>query len=108
LIDPTLADWIAAQGAFPSTMVDRIVPATKPEDIERLAAQTGVLDLSPVMHEPFRQWVVEDGFVGRARPDLGAVGVQLVSDVTPVRVDEAADAERRAFRAGLSRLSDRA
>jgi fructuronate reductase len=71
LIDPTLADWIAAQGAFPSTMVDRIVPATKPEDIERLAAQTGVLDLSPVMHEPFRQWVVEDGFVGRARPDLG-------------------------------------
>ena len=55
-------------------MVDRIVPATKPEDIERLAALTGVLDLSPVMHEPFRQWVVEDRFVGGARPDLAAVG----------------------------------
>ena len=41
------------------------------------------LDLSPVMHEPFRQWVVEDRFVGGARPDLGAVGVQLVEDVTP-------------------------
>ena len=64
-------------------MVDRIVPATKPEDIERLAALTGRLDLSPVMHEPFRQWVVEDRFVGGARPDLGAVGVQLVEDVTP-------------------------
>ena len=74
LIDPALADWIAAEGAFPSTMVDRIVPATKPEDIERLAAMTGVLDLSPVMHEPFRQWVVEDDFVDGARPDLGAVG----------------------------------
>lgn len=83
LIDPALADWIAAEGAFPSTMVDRIVPATKEEDIARLAAATRVLDLSPVLHEPFRQWVVEDRFVGGARPDLGAVGVQLVEDVTP-------------------------
>jgi fructuronate reductase len=82
-IDPALAGWIEAEGAFPSTMVDRIVPATKPEDIERLAALTGRLDLSPVMHEPFRQWVVEDRFVDGARPDLGAVGVQLVADVTP-------------------------
>jgi fructuronate reductase len=83
LIDRGLADWIAAEGAFPSTMVDRIVPATKPEDIERVAALTGRLDLSPVLHEPFRQWVVEDHFVGGARPDLGAVGVQLVEDVHP-------------------------
>lgn len=83
LRDPSLADWIAAEGAFPATMVDRIVPATKEEDIERLARLTGVLDLSPVMHEPFRQWVIEDRFVGGERPDLGAVGVQLVEDVTP-------------------------
>ena len=81
-IDPGLADWIAAEGAFPATMVDRIVPATRPEDVDRLAAATGVLDLAPVMHEPFRQWVVEDRFVGGARPDLGAVGVELVADVT--------------------------
>ena len=81
LVDPGLADWIAAEGAFPCTMVDRIVPATKPEDIERVAELTGRRDLSPVVHEPFRQWVVEDRFVGGARPDLGAVGVQLVSDV---------------------------
>ncbi len=83
LIDPALAGWIATQGAFPSTMVDRIVPATKPEDIELLSRRTGVLDLSPVIHEPFRQWVVEDHFVDGEHPDLGAVGVQLVSDVTP-------------------------
>ena len=30
LIDPALAQWIEAQGAFPATMVDRIVPATRP------------------------------------------------------------------------------
>lgn len=83
LIDPALAESIAATGAFPCTMVDRIVPATKPEDVERLAALTGKLDLSPVMHEPFRQWVVEDDFVGGLRPDLGAVGVQLVEEVAP-------------------------
>ncbi len=83
LIDPSLAEWIEAEARFPSTMVDRIVPATKPEDIARLSELTGVLDRSPVMHEPFRQWVVEDDFVDGARPDLGAVGVQLVEDVTP-------------------------
>jgi fructuronate reductase len=81
-IDPALADWIASEGRFPSTMVDRIVPATKPEDLDRVAALTGFHDAGPVLHEPFRQWVIEDDFVGGARPDLGRVGVQLVQDVT--------------------------
>lgn len=81
-IDPSLADWIAAHGRFPATMVDRIVPATKPEDLARVATLTGFHDAAPVLHEPFRQWVVEDDFVGSARPDLAAVGVQMVADVT--------------------------
>ncbi|MFN3275712.1 MAG: mannitol dehydrogenase family protein [Paracoccus sp. (in: a-proteobacteria)] len=83
LIDPALADWIEAEGAFPSTMVDRIVPATTPADLDRLEGLAGHRDEAPVMHEPFRQWVVEDDFVGGARPDLCTVGVQLVTDVTP-------------------------
>ncbi len=82
-IDPGLADWIAAEGRFPATMVDRIVPATKPGDIERLTALTGFADAAPVVHEPFRQWVIEDDFVDGARPDLAAVGAQMVTDVTP-------------------------
>lgn len=81
-IDPGLADWIETRGAFPSTMVDRIVPATKPEDIDRLETLTGRRDESPVMHEPFRQWVIEDRFAD-GRPDFSAVGVQMVRDVTP-------------------------
>lgn len=81
LIDSDLAAWIAQNGAFPSTMVDRIVPATKDEDIARVEELTGFHDASPVMHEPFRQWVVEDNFVGE-RPDFAAVGVQMVSSVT--------------------------
>jgi fructuronate reductase len=83
LIDPGLAAWIAREGAFPSTMVDRIVPATRDADVERLAARTGVLDRAPVLHEPFRQWVIEDRFVDGARPDLAAAGAELVGDVEP-------------------------
>ncbi len=83
LIDPALAGWIEAEGAFPATMVDRIVPATTAADLDRLAAACGYRDEAPVMHEPFRQWVIEDDFVDAARPDLGAVGAQLVGDVTP-------------------------
>jgi fructuronate reductase len=82
-IDPALANWIASEAFFPATMVDRIVPATKAEDVAQVAAVSGRFDASPVMHEPFSQWVVEDRFVGDERPDLGAAGVQLVADVKP-------------------------
>ena len=82
LINPNLADWIAQNGAFPSTMVDRIVPATSPEDIATLADKSGYLDHSPVIHEPFRQWVIEDDFVNEEYPDFAAAGAQMVDDVT--------------------------
>lgn len=82
-LDPDLAAWIATECRFPATMVDRIVPATKAEDIARVERITGYHDASPVIHEPFRQWVVEDNFVDQQRPDFAAVGVQMVSDVAP-------------------------
>jgi fructuronate reductase len=80
--DPRLADWIAAEGAFPQTMVDRIVPATTAEDIAAMAARLGVLDLAMVKTEPFLQWVIEDRFAGE-RPELEAAGVQLTAAVAP-------------------------
>lgn len=83
LVDAELASWIEKECRFPATMVDRIVPATKSEDIERCGEIIGKFDASPVMMEPFRQWVVEDNFVDDVRPDLGAVGVELVENVTP-------------------------
>ena len=58
LIDPSLAQWIATNGQFPATMVDRITPATTPIDIARVTAMTGRYDAAPVLHEPFRQWAV--------------------------------------------------
>ena len=80
--DNALRDWIAAEAAFPTTMVDRIVPATTPADIARLADSIGLEDRAMVKTEPFLQWVVEDSFCSQ-RPDFDALGVQLTNSVTP-------------------------
>lgn len=79
-IDRDLAGWIESEGAFPSSMVDRIVPATTADDIDALEAATGLRDEAMVKTEPFTQWVVEDWFAGR-RPRLETVGVQMTNDV---------------------------
>ncbi len=80
--DAGLAGWIAQEGAFPCSMVDRIVPATTEADIALAAAVTGFTDAAPVFHEPFRQFVIENRFV-QGRPAWEAAGVELVSDVEP-------------------------
>ena len=81
LIDTDLADWIAKNGCFPSTMVDRITPATTEIDIARLFERTGKHDAALVVHEPFSQWAIEDTFVDGQRPDFAAAGAEMVSDV---------------------------
>ncbi len=81
LRDAALADWIAAQARFPSTMVDRITPATRPEDVPALAARHGIVDGWPVFCETFSQWVIEDDFAD-GRPRWEAVGAQFVDDVS--------------------------
>src|SRR5215217_6380540 len=77
-----LAKWIEAEVAFPSTMVDRIVPETTDLDRSEISSALGMTDAWPVVTEPFTQWIVEDRFPA-GRPDFAAAGVQLVSDVTP-------------------------
>ncbi len=59
-----LADWIGVNVAFPSSMVDRIVPATTADDRRAARAISGLDDEGLVVAEPFRQWVIEDGFAG--------------------------------------------
>jgi fructuronate reductase len=81
-IDPGLSAWIDRRGAFPSSMVDRITPATTLDEKAALEAQLGYRDDAIVTAEHFRQWVIEDQFAG-PRPDFAAVGVQVVSDVIP-------------------------
>ncbi|AOB32099.1 dioxygenase [Bordetella sp. H567] len=82
VLDPELADWIARAVAFPSTMVDRIVPATTDADRQAAAEALGCVDAWPVPAESFRQWVIEDRFPA-GRPAWEQAGALLVDDVTP-------------------------
>jgi fructuronate reductase len=81
-VAPALAGWIGEHGAFPSTMVDRIVPATTDADIAETEELIGLHDAAPVMAEPFRQWVIEDHFAG-PRPGWEKAGAQIVREVAP-------------------------
>nr|WP_247602193.1 mannitol dehydrogenase family protein [Cellulomonas denverensis] len=80
--DPALADWIAAEVAFPCTMVDRITPVTTDLTRAMVRDDYGIDDPWPVAAEQFRQWVIQDDFP-TGRPDLATVGVELVPDVAP-------------------------
>jgi Mannitol-1-phosphate/altronate dehydrogenases len=80
--DPALANWIAGEGAFPSSMVDRIVPAATEETRARARNLLGVEDRLALDTEPFMQWVIEDHFtLGRPRWEAG--GALFVDDVEP-------------------------
>lgn len=80
--DPAFAAWIGEHGAFPSTMVDRIVPAATDETRLRAATLLGAEDTLAVDTEPFMQWVIEDHFVS-GRPAWEAAGALFVKDVEP-------------------------
>jgi fructuronate reductase len=77
-----LADYVEHEVAFPSTMVDRIVPATTEDDRNLIFAATGLWDAWPIVTEPFTQWVIEDNFPF-GRPALETASAQFVSDVRP-------------------------
>ncbi len=78
--DAHLATWIETSVPFPATMVDRITPATTDADVARLAEAEGYYDPACVVHEPFRQWVIEDNFAS-GRPAWEIAGAQIVGNV---------------------------
>lgn len=79
--DAGLADWIDANIPFPSTMVDRITPATTDDDVMAVSEALGAYDAACVLHEPFRQWVIEDNFADNFRPAWETGGTQFVQSV---------------------------
>lgn len=68
-----LAAWIEENVAFPSTMVDRIVPATTDSHRSNSARDMGFVDSVPVAAEPFSMWILEDTFAA-GRPVWEAGG----------------------------------
>lgn len=81
LRDADLGEWVKSV-AFPSTMVDRIVPSTTDADRTEVTDLIGAEDAWPIMTEPFTQWVIEDHFPS-GRPSFEKVGAQLVQNVEP-------------------------
>lgn len=81
-IDPDLARWIEGEVAFPSTMVDRITPASTDRTRADALAFTGCEDHAAIETEPFTQWVIENHFA-QGHPAWDAAGALFVSDVQP-------------------------
>ncbi len=79
-LDPDLARWFSVECACPSTMVDRIVPATSGADRDAVEAQLGLRDEATIITEPFSQWVIEDRFAG-PRPRWETGGAQFTHNV---------------------------
>ncbi|WP_286846692.1 MULTISPECIES: mannitol dehydrogenase family protein [unclassified Proteiniphilum] len=79
--DKKLEAWVEENVTFPNSMVDRITPATTPDDVKRLNKKNGTQDDVPVYCEDFIQWVIEDNFIA-GRPAWEKVGVEFTNDVT--------------------------
>ncbi|MBA2522435.1 MAG: mannitol dehydrogenase family protein [Solirubrobacterales bacterium] len=82
LRDPDLAGWIECEGAFPSSVVDRITPKTGEAARRLVLDDFGIADRWPVVAEPYSQWIIEDHFCN-GRPPLDEVGAKFVSDIAP-------------------------
>jgi fructuronate reductase len=80
--DAGLAQWIEANVSFVSTSVDRITPRTTEADIAEVEESCGYRDSSPVVAEPFRDWVISGNFP-KGRPRWEDAGAVVVDDIEP-------------------------
>jgi fructuronate reductase len=92
ILEHAIGDTLPAWASCPSTMVDRIVPASTAATLERARSRLGLVDLAAVEAEPFRQWVIEDDFPG-GRPAWDRAGADLCASA-----DEVAGYERLKLR----------
>ena len=80
--DHGLAEWVAANVAFPCSMVDRITPRSPADLSTELTTMIGAPVTSPIMAEDFIQWVLQDS-AAASMPDLAQAGVTVTADVDP-------------------------
>ncbi|TNB75798.1 mannitol dehydrogenase family protein [Arthrobacter sp. BB-1] len=80
--DADLAGWIDANVSFVSTSVDRITPRTTEADIAAVQAACGYRDTSPVVAEPFANWVLSGDFPA-GRPHWEDAGAVFVDHIEP-------------------------
>lgn len=80
VVDPGLGAWIAENVSFVGTSVDRITPRTTDAEIALVAAECGYADSSPVVTEPFSDWVLSGEFPA-GRPDWASAGAVFVDEI---------------------------
>ncbi|NEE02347.1 mannitol dehydrogenase family protein [Phytoactinopolyspora halotolerans] len=81
-VDSGLAGWIERHVSFVSTVVDRITPASTDEDRAAAKELTCWADASPVVTEPFSEWILSGDFPA-GRPGWDGAGARFVDDVEP-------------------------
>lgn len=77
----SLSYWINKNVSFCNSMVDRIVPAISEQEIAEIANKYQFKDHSVIVTEPFKQWVIENNFIGE-RPPWDIAGAMFVDDVS--------------------------
>ncbi len=79
-VEPAFARWVGEAVRFPCSVVDRMVPATTPADLDDVEHRLGVRDEAAVVAEHHRSWIIEaaDGL-----PPLADVGAREVGDIGP-------------------------
>jgi fructuronate reductase len=80
--DNELAAWIKTNVSFVNTSVDRITPRTTDEDISEVQDSRGYRDTSPVVAEPFHDWILSGEFP-KGRPRWEDAGAAIVDDIEP-------------------------
>ena len=79
--DSALA-WLKTNVSFVSTSIDRITPKTTAAELVLVAEATGWDDQSPVVTEPFHDWVLQGEFPA-GRPAWEKAGARFVEDIEP-------------------------
>lgn len=82
LVSEKTATWLGSNASFVSTSVDRITPKATEADIRTARAMSGWIDRSPVVTEPFRDWVLQGEFPA-GRPAWESAGARFVEDIEP-------------------------
>ena len=78
---PELCSGIVAHNAFPSSIVDCIVPASDVAHGSRVMRALELSDEVSVQREPYAQWVMEDRFAGPL-PAWDVAGAEIVEDIS--------------------------
>lgn len=80
VVDPGLGAWIAENVSFVGTSIDRITPRTTDAEIALVETECGYADSSPVVTEPFSDWVLSGDFPA-GRPDWASAGAVFVDEI---------------------------